>query len=384
MDLKQLSNDNENQFTFRNIINIIAKTVLMLVLMNILFFLVSPIKSLAKASIYNNIVEGRKRLPFGENPEKAYNFSLFQLDAMFASHEISQEKGEDEFRVILIGDSSTWGFLLEPSETISERLNSQALLTAESKAVKFYNLAYPSISLSKDLLMLSRAISYSPDLVIWLTTLEAFPNSKQLESAIVQNNQVEMKAIIDNYALSLNPNDKKFIQPKIEDKSIFGKRRVLADILRLQMYGIMWAATGVDQYYPSEYDAPQNNFEENYSFHDLTFPTLNEANLAFEVIDVAKEMIGEVPLIIVNEPILISEGENSDIRYNFFYPRWAYDQYREIMNQNAATDEWKYIDLWDVVANNEFTNSAIHVSPAGIDIITEKITNELKTYFTDH
>ena len=35
------------------------------------------------------IFPGRPRLPFGENPDKAYNFSLYSLDAMLASHEIN-------------------------------------------------------------------------------------------------------------------------------------------------------------------------------------------------------------------------------------------------------------------------------------------------------
>ncbi len=46
---------------------------------------------------------------------------------MFASHEISAgAKPADEFRVILIGDSSTWGFLLPADQTLAAYLNAQA------------------------------------------------------------------------------------------------------------------------------------------------------------------------------------------------------------------------------------------------------------------
>ena len=51
----------------------------------------------------------------------------------------------------------------------------------------------------------------------------------------------------------------------------------------------------------------------------------------------------------VNEPILISNGLNSDIRYNFFYPRWAYDEYRLQLTEHAAGRNWRYLDLWDLV-----------------------------------
>ena len=40
-------------------------------------------------SLYNRIFPGRMRFPYGENPSEAYNLSLFDLDAMFASHAIS-------------------------------------------------------------------------------------------------------------------------------------------------------------------------------------------------------------------------------------------------------------------------------------------------------
>ena len=67
-------------------------------------------------------VPGRPRLPWGENPQRAYNLTLNNLDAMFASHEITQPKQKDEFRVVLIGDSSTWGFLLKPEDTLAAQL----------------------------------------------------------------------------------------------------------------------------------------------------------------------------------------------------------------------------------------------------------------------
>ena len=68
-----------------------------------------------KLSLYNRLWPGRIRLPFGENAQEAYNLSLYDLEAMFASHEINAgDKPENEFRVILIGDSATWGTLLDP------------------------------------------------------------------------------------------------------------------------------------------------------------------------------------------------------------------------------------------------------------------------------
>ena len=78
-------------------------------------------------------------------------------------------------------------------------------------------------------------------------------------------------------------------------------------------------------------------------------------------------------MLLVNEPMLISSGANSDIRYNFFYPRWAYDDYREMMSSLSQQNGWTYVDLWNIVPANEFTNSAIHLTPAGENMLAENL-----------
>ena len=63
------------------------------------------------------------------------------------------------------------------------------------------------------------------------------------------------------------------------------------------------------------------------------------------------EMVGDVPLFIINEPMFISSGDNSDLRYNSFYPRWAYDQYREILGEKALSQNWIFMDMWDEISS---------------------------------
>jgi hypothetical protein len=85
----------------------------------------------------------------------------------------------------------------------------------------------------------------------------------------------------------------------------------------------LWAATGIDQVYPENYERAQTDLEANDDFHGLT--SLQDT-LAFDVLDAGMSIAPN--MVLVNEPMLISDGHNSDIRYNFFYPRWAYDEYR--------------------------------------------------------
>jgi len=326
-------------------------------------------------SFYNHLFPGRKRLPFGENSAQAYNLSLYNLPAMFASHEVSQPKIDNEYRIFLIGDSSVWGTLLRPEETLAGQLNQRGL-TYCGKHVEFYNLGYPTISLTKDLILLDYASRYQPDLIIWLTTLEAFPFHKQLASPLVANNALAIESLIARYDLPLDPEDPALQRSTFLDQTIFGQRRSLADLIRLQLYGVMWAATGVDQVYHENYAAPKTDFDsDDNTFYDFK-PPLDETQLAYEILSIGMKR-APASVLLVNEPMLISQGENSDIRYNFFYPRWAYDAYRQQLAEKAVQSGWNYLDAWDILPESEYTNSAIHLTPTGTSILADKIVQAL-------
>src|SRR5438093_12522161 len=101
---------------------------------------------------------------------------------MFASHMITgKKKTTDEYRVLLIGDSSIWGTLLKPEETLAGQLNASAI-KACGKTARAYNLGYPTLSLLKELMLLDQGLQYQSDMIIWLTTFESFPNERQLTS----------------------------------------------------------------------------------------------------------------------------------------------------------------------------------------------------------
>ena len=115
--------------------NVLLKALLLFIVLNLLFAASNPAR-LGKISAYNHLFPGRLRFPFGENPAHAYNLSLFDLDAMFASHAIAAgPKPADEYRVILIGDSSVWGTLLRPEETLAGLLDAPHLTACDGRKV---------------------------------------------------------------------------------------------------------------------------------------------------------------------------------------------------------------------------------------------------------
>jgi hypothetical protein len=352
--------------------NVILKGLALFIVLDLALVAVSP-AWLGRISLYNSVFPGRQRFPFGEDPAQSYNLSLFNLDAMFASHTIAAgPKPADEYRVIVIGDSSTWGILLRPEQTLAGQLE-KAGLTLCGKTVRVYNLGYPTISLTKDLMVLDYAMRYQPDLIIWPLTLEAFPLDSQLNSPIVANNAGSVDALIARYDLPFNPQDPALVRPNFWDRTLIGQRRNLADLFRLQIYGVLWSATGIDQSYPADYEHAQTDLVSDVSYHGMQPPTLDPARLAFDVLEAGLRAAGKTPVVLVNEPILISAGRNSDVRYNFYYPRWAYDQWRQMMSQRAAYQGWNYLDLWNLVPADQFTNSAIHLIPAGEALLAGRV-----------
>lgn len=364
--------------TWSSLLRTLLKATVLFFLCNAIFALSQPLDALGSLSLYNWILPGRERLPYGENPDESYNLSLNNLPAMMASHVISGDKPADEFRVVIIGDSGTWGWLLENDETLAGRLNQAGHVMPDGRRLMAYNLGYPIMSLTKDLLLLDQAMGLQPDLILWPVTLQSFPRDKQLVAPIVQHNPDAVRDLIQRFDLALEPADDNFVEPDLAGRTVVGQRRPLADLLRLQLYGFSWAATSIDQAIPEEITLRRSDFEEELGWNSIEEPRpLTEEDLALDVLAAAVEMAGDVPLLIINEPIFISDGQNSDIRYNAWYPRWAYDDYRTLLGEAAVAGGWSYLDLWDAIAPEEFTDSPVHLTPAGVRLLATSIPESI-------
>lgn len=359
----------------------LIRALLLFTLANAACALVDPFPWLARLTLYNGLVAGRERLPYGENPAQSYNLSLNSLDVMFSTHAISAPKAPGEIRVVLIGDSAVWGVLLDNRDTLAGQLNAASVTDSGGKA-HYYNLGYPVQSLTKDLLILDYALRFQPDRIVWLVTLESFARSQQTAAMLVRSNQPALAELDRRFDLRLDPNDPaaRFITPTVVDRTLIGRRRELADWLRLQLYGLPWASTGIDQQAPRFFEPRMENFRpESFDGDLLRFKTFTpdnpftEQDVAFDALAAGIQAAGSIPVDIINEPIFRSGGLNSDVRYNFFYPRWAYDRYRQMLADVCRANGWTCLDLWDAIPPSEFTDSAVHLTPRGSAMLAERL-----------
>ncbi|HET7009337.1 MAG TPA: SGNH/GDSL hydrolase family protein [Anaerolineales bacterium] len=354
-----------------------AKALLLAALINVAFVPMRSLDTFGSISLYNRIVPGRLRLPYGDDPARSYNVSVTNLEALFASHELDvPSPSDDDLQALVVGDSSVWGFRLSASDTLAAQLNRLQLLSRESQ-IEFHNLGYPTMSLLKDLMILERGLAYQPDVIIWLVTLESFPVSRQAESPIVSLNRAESEALLIRFGIAPDRYLPAADSPSWWKTGVIGRRQELAELFRLQMYGLMWAASGVDHDLSTEFELRAEDLEADNTFQGFPRDGMQPDDLAWDLLASGVDAAAPVPVLIVNEPIFISAGANSEIRYNFFYPRWAYDAYREWLATECRDHGWVCVDLWEALPAATFTDSAVHYNARGAELLASRLSDPI-------
>lgn len=371
--------DSRDQFIdWKMLGRIILKASILFIAINLIFAACRPLNSLGGVSLYNHLFPGRLRLPYGEVPAKDFNLTLNNLPALLASHEWGKSSSDEEYKVLLIGDSGTWGWFLRNDQSLAGQLNAMGLRTKEGRPVIVYNLGFPFMSLTKDLMLLDQALLIDkPDLILWPMTMQSFAPKRQLDHPLLQENADLVRELIQRYGLSLDSDDPRFVDRTFFEETVVGRRRELADLLRLQAWGVAWAATGKDQDIPEDIPLRKTDLDADESWLDIKEPRqLSTDDLMFDVLAAGIERAGDVPIAIVNEPIFISDGENSHIRYNTFYPRWAFDNFRQLLSDESQRSDWQYIDLWDAIPPAEFTDTPVHLTPEGTAMMADILAGE--------
>jgi hypothetical protein len=356
---------------------ILLKAIFLYVIANVAFAYFDP--PLGKLTFYNWLIPGRERVPY-EREIEYYPFShtipvYEDMDAMYSSHILSQPKQADEFRIVLVGDSSAWGFELHPEDTLAGKLTALNLKTCEGKRIMVYNAAFPLPYVMKDLLIMDKVREYDPDMYLWTITLDAMRNRTAFSNYFLNPYAERVSELVDEYGIK-NLDTEKMSTPNFWTRTIIGQRSRLKKDLLLQFYGFGWAGTGLDYYY-NEYSPYPNDQTNSLLFEQMGSDEFDLDLFLFDVLKAGYELTDGTPLLVINEPIFISSGENSDIRYNFLYPRWAYDGYRAYLANWMRENDHEYVDAWNVVPLSDFTDSIFHRTPDGEEILAALLKDKI-------
>ncbi len=346
--------------------NVLLKALLLFMLFNIAYYVVQPLPLLDHLTLYNGVFPGRERFAWSEYPDQSFSVSLARLDAQFASHRLAGiPKTTDEYRVLFLGDSSIWGLEVAADGTLPACLDRLKLSMPDGRTIRAYNLAYPAPNALRDTLILRHALTYQPDLMVWPITLRSLSQREFALSDIVLAQSDEAMQIARAAGIPLSLPAANWI-----DRTFWAQRSTLGTWLQHQLQGFAWRATGIDTA-PHEFAAPPQfdlSPETGYDMTDVAYPML--------VTGVA--MAGNAPMLLINEPIYLSSGKNSDLRYNADYPRAAYDQYRAELASLATQQHWRYLDLWDAVPPSQFIRTALHYTPEAACSIARLIGERIR------
>jgi hypothetical protein len=246
-------------------------------------------------------------------------------------------------------------------------------MRCNGKTLHLYNLGYPHPSAVKDVMFLKKATEYDPDVIVWLITLNTL-SSMRINPVLTENRDLALD-LLDEYRLPFSEID--VLRSSEKDfyaRTILGQRSFLARLIKLQALGWLWSATGRDvERIPEPVTIPEDIESNDPEYRRLPVDSDLRSIMLVEALAAGHAIAGDTPLILVNEPIFIATGLNSDVRYNNFYPRWAYDRYRDVISAEALEHNWKYLDLWDSIPGRYFTDTPLHLNAAGERLLAERL-----------
>ncbi len=334
--------------------------------------LVWLVPGLGPLNVYAALGLKRERLPLSTSSPVDDAQDLGNLDAMLAAHVVSNPRAPDEFRVLVLGDSAAWGLQLQPGQTWAAQLDALRLKCG-SRNVRVYNLSFPRSSATKDLMILDKALAYQPDLIIWSITWYTLMPKTRVDHWLVTQNPQEFYKLGARFGFL--PDD--YAAPTPWD-TVASRNRSLFHEIRFQFYSLVELATGTEQI-PGPPEQLPATLSKDVTFEGLKPPMLRPGQVSLDQVSDFYALAGKIPVVLVNEPILIvKDVPNSDVRYNSYYPRWVYDQYRQYVSNAAAKNGWNYLDLWDMFPASYFTDTPLHLSPEGQRLLAEKLAPSIQ------
>ncbi len=353
---------------------VLLKAVLLVAAVNVALIVTgfNPVQVLIRANIWDVIGGGRARLAY---PSDFQNGQL-PLEALLASHQISAgPKPENEYRVVFLGESGIAGWGVSDEDTLADQLTERGIIR-DARPVVAYNLAYPQPSAARDALILDAAMAYHPDLVIWFLTPAALDNGPDIigtNRVFFDLNQSRMTTLVDTYPDLLQAwyqqHQSDLTNPKPAWMRFSGIRdQVLLPIwMNAQFYVLIPPDLGESDRRMGSESIPT---EARYTSDAPGFTRIpNETWNFIQVVCLRAQAEGS-DLLLINEPMLVGSGANSEVNYNANYARDFYDRYRDTLAQVASDHGIRYADLWNLIPASHFTDTPLHSDAGGYAILS--------------
>jgi lysophospholipase L1-like esterase len=356
---------------------IFAKAVVLLLIANFACIVgdFDPVAMLTQINTWGLVGHGRARLAY---PSDFQNGQL-PIESLLAAHEIAyRPKAADEYRVVVLGESGIAGWGLDDRETFTRQLTARNL-EVKGKRVVAYNLAYPSPDAARDLLILNAAARYQPDLVVWFITaapLDDSPKSAGVNLTFFELNRKRLESVI----AAINFPD--WIDARLTKEP--GWRRWIAirnqDMLPVWVNTLLYPFNAPDLGRTTRRIANETiPAKARYYTGRPGFESMPGASWIFLKEARVYATSARFDLLVVNEPMLVGKGANSDVNYNLEYERAFYDRYRREMALYASKLKLWYADLWDAIPAESFTDTPFHADAAGYGILVDRIAEIVKS-----
>jgi hypothetical protein len=259
--------------------------------------------------------------------------NVFDVNVLFNTHLVSYEKKPaNQYRIIFIGDSTV------RDGTIYPIVNRQG---CGGKILHAYDLGYYGTSATKDLMILQKAMQYSPDLIVWSVTSGTLSNEPK---DFAMANSGDLVSLIHTYRMSM-PADQSYTNGI---SFLSGADEILLQTRLLINYSVLFPAFG------SSRAVIETGFEDVVGNNGETQQVLPGSGVyLFSALTAASKIAGDIPLIMINEPrprVVVTQAD--------------YLQYRQELLSLNGGQPWFFLDLWNLVPDRDFIDK-IHRNADG-------------------
>ena len=326
----------------------------------------NPVAALTRVNLWGLVRHDRAYLVDVQN-------GLLPIDSLLAAHMVAYSpKSNDEFRVLILGNSDPYDAGLNDDETLSARLNERNI-RINGKRLFSYNLAFPAGGIVSSTLVLEAALIYQPDLVISFVTANMFNNRDGFwdqNIAVFSVNRERLEQIASRYKMTdwFVPRPPVFALLGIHDQG------TLAGWFNSLFYPFVQSEIPHPTWRIAQDPIPA----EPSNFMDVpgTYPVLNPT---WNFLDISQQMAESVGshLLIINQPTLVVDGPHSDVSYSRMYGRAFYDTYYATLKSYTLTHHLWYLDMWRTVAPEDYTDGELYIDPQGTVRVADELARQL-------